>query len=258
MLGYTYGWRARLGLILPSLNVTTEPEYYRMVPEGVTVHTTRIFLEEETEENYAHLVDDVTRAVTLLSHAHVKALVFACTSGSLYGGLGYDQKIIEMMKKSTDRPCTTTTTAVVEALKTMGMKKICVGTPYSAWINTLEKKFFKDTGFQVVNIRSTREDVKEIYGDIGDEKRAEISFMVSHIRPEQVYEFTANKVYHDDCDGVFLSCMGLPTLGTIDILEKDLGKPVISSNQVTLWKLLKMAGVETKESMQRFGSLFHY
>ena len=52
--------------------------------------------------------------------------------------------------------------------------------------------------------------------------------------------------------------MGLPTLGVIDILEQDLGKPVISSNQVTLWKLLRMAGVNTRDSMQCFGSLFRY
>ena len=62
MLGNTYGWRARLGLILPSLNVTTEPEFYRMVPEGVTIHTTRMRLERATEESYAHLAMDVPDA----------------------------------------------------------------------------------------------------------------------------------------------------------------------------------------------------
>jgi maleate isomerase len=256
MLGNTYGWRARLGLILPSLNVTTEPEYNRMVPEGVTVHTTRMFFEKETEETYVRLVDDISRAVTMLSHARVHALAFACTSGSLFGGLGYDQKIIQMMKKYTDRPCTTTSTAVVEALKVMGMKRVCVGTPYSAWINPLEQKFLEDSGFVVVNIRSIMEDVKELFGDITDETGAELSFLVNAIPPQRVYEFATSKLYRTDCDGIFLSCMGLPTLGIIDVLEKDLGKPVVSSNQVTLWKLLKMAGVETRESMRYFGSLF--
>jgi maleate isomerase len=256
MLGNTYGWRARLGLILPSLNVTTEPEYYKMVPEGVTVHTTRMFFEEETEETYARLMDDVSHAVTLLSHARVHALAFACTSGSLFGGLGYDQKIIQVMKKYTNRPCTTTSTAVVEALKIMGMQKVCVGTPYSAWINPLEQKFLEDSGFVVVNIRSIMEDVKELFGDITNETGAELSFLVNAVPPPRVYEFAISKLYRTDCDGIFLSCMGFPTLGIIDILEKDLGKPVISSNQVTLWKLLKMVGVETRESMRCFGSLF--
>ena len=256
MLGNTYGWRARLGLILPSLNVTTEPEYYRMLPEGVTVHTTRMFFEEETEETYAHLIDDVSRAVTMLSHAQVHALAFACTSGSLYGGLGYDQKIIETMRKCTDRPCTTTSTVVVEALNTMGVKKVCIGTPYSSWIQQLERKFFEGSGFEVVNIRSTVEEVKEVFGEVRHETGPQLRFLVNAVPPQRVYEFAVSKVYRDGCDGLFLSCMGFPTLGVIELLEKDLGKPVISSNQATLWKLLQMAGVETRDCMSGFGSLF--
>lgn len=258
MLGNTYGWRARIGLILPSLNVTTEPEYYKAVPEGVTVHTTRMFLEKETEEIYAHLIDEVSRDVTLLSHAQVDAMAFACTSGSLYGGMGYDQKIIKLMREHTGCPCTTTSTAVVEALKIMGIKKVCVGTPYSAWIQPLEQKYLEDNGFKVTNIRSLREEASEIFGDLADEKGAQLSFLVNAVPPPRVYEFAARKVYQDDCDGIFLSCMGLPTLGIIDLLEKDLRKPVISSNQATLWKLLKMVGIETKESMRSLGSLFGY
>jgi maleate isomerase len=256
MLGHTYGWRARLGVILPSVNVTTEPEYCRMVPDGVTVHATRMFFETETEETYIHLLDDVPRAVKLLSHAQVHALAFACTSGSQFGGLGYDQKIIETMRKYTSCPCTTTSTAVVEALQTMGIKRVCVGTPYAEWINPLEQKFLEDSGFEVVSMRSTVEDVKEVFGDIPDETGPQMSFLNNAVPPQRVYEFVINKVYRDNCDGIFLSCMGFPTLGVIDILEKDLGKPVISSNQATLWRLLKMAGLETREDMQRFGSLF--
>lgn len=256
MLGNTYGWRARLGLILPSLNVTTEPEYYRMLPEGVTVHTTRMFYEQQTEETYAHLPDDIPRAVTLLSHAQVHALAFACTSGSLYGGLGYDQKIIDIIKKYTDRPCTTTSTAVVEALDTMGVKKVCIGTPYSTWVNTLEHKFFEGNGFEVINIRSIMEDVRGVFGDVPDETGPQLRFLVNAVPPQRIHEFVVRKVYRDGCDGLFLSCMGFPTLGIVDVLEKDLGMPVISSNQATLWKLLKMAGVETQDCMSGFGSLF--
>ena len=256
MLGNTYGWRARLGLILPSLNVTTEPEYYRMLPEGITVHTTRMFFEQETEETYARLIDGVSHSVTMLSHAQVHALAFACTSGSLYGGLGYDRKIIKSMKKNTNTPCTTTSTAVIEALKTMGVNKVCIGTPYSSWINPLERKFFEGNGFDVVNIGSIVDDAREVFGDGFDEKVPQLSFLVNAVPPQRVYEFAATKIYRDCCEGLCLSSMGFPTLGIIGALENDLGIPVISSNQATLWKLLKMAGIETKHHMAEFGSLF--
>lgn len=255
MLGNTYGWRARIGIILPSLNVTTEPEYYRMLPEGVTLHTTRIFIEQETEESFAQLAGYVTDTVSLLSHARVDALAFACTSGSLYGGVGYDQKIIDLMRNSINLPCTTTSTAVLEAMRALGMQKICVVTPYSSWINPKEQHFLEANGFCVTNIKSIREEVSDIFHGIENDTGPRLSFLVNAITPQRVYKFTVDKVYTNDCDGVFLSCMGLPTLGIIKTLEEDIGKPVISSNQVTLWKLLKMAGVKT-ESMKCYGSLF--
>ena len=258
MLGNSYGWRVRLGLILPSLNVTTEPEFYRMVPEGVTVHTTRMGLEKATEESYAHLTKDVPDAVALLSHARVQAMAFACTSGSLYGGIGYDEAIAQTMKQYTSSPCTTTSTAVVEALRTLGIKKVCVGTPYVVWMNQLEQKFLEGSGFEVVNMRTLVEDAKEVFGDLLDDGGPQLRFLVNAVPPQRVYEFAVHKVFRADCDGLFLSCMGLPTLGVIKLLENDLGKPVISSNQATLWKLLKMAGIQAKPHMDQFGSLFSY
>jgi arylmalonate decarboxylase len=145
---------------------------------------------------------------------------------------------------------------VVEALAQVGIKKVCIGTPYSAWINPLERKFFEGSGFEVINIKSIMEDVEEVFGDVPDETGPRLSFLVNAVPPERVYEFAVRKIYRDGCDGLFLSCMGLRTLGTIERLEKDLGKPVISSNQATLWKLLKMAGIDTRDGMRGFGSLF--
>jgi maleate cis-trans isomerase len=215
-----------------------------------------MLLEKATEESYVHLKDDVPDAVTLLSHARVHAIAFACTSGSLLGGIGYDEAIIETMKKYTSCPCTTTSTAVVEALRTMGIKKVCVGTPYLDWVNQLEQKFLEGSGFEVANMRSILEDVREVFGDIPDESGPQSRFLVNAVPPQRVYEFAVNKVYRDGCEGVFLSCMGLPTLGVVKLLENDLGKPVISSNQATLWKLLKIAGVHTRDCMSGFGNLF--
>ena len=258
MLGYTYGWRARLGIILPSIELTTEFEYPKMLPEGVTVHFTRMAFENVTEENYVGMLDDVPRSAILLSHARVHATAFACTSGSLFGGLGYDGKIIETMQKHMACPCTTTSTAVVDALKAVGAKKLCVGTPYPDWVNRLEEEFLEQSGFQVVQIRGILQDLKEIFGIDPEKPNQELAFLTNALPPQRVYEFAISRINREDCDAVFLSCMALPTLGILDLLESDLGKPVVSSNQATLWKLLQMVGIETKGSMEQFGSLFSH
>ena len=147
------GWKARFGVILPSVNTTTEPEFYRCMPEGVTAHFTRMEFKETTPEYFEGMINDVPSGARMLSHAMVDAALFACTSGSLYGGLGYDQKIISKIKENIDVPASTTSTAVVEAFKAMGIKKIAVATPYEDWVNDLEKKFFEESGVQVLHIQ---------------------------------------------------------------------------------------------------------
>ena len=42
-------------------------------------------------------------------------------------------------------------------------------------------------------------------------------------------------------EGIFISCTALPALGVIGDLEARLGKPVVSSNQASLWRLLHHA-----------------
>jgi hypothetical protein len=37
-----YGWRGRIGLLVPSINTTMETEFWRIAPEGVSVHSARI------------------------------------------------------------------------------------------------------------------------------------------------------------------------------------------------------------------------
>lgn len=233
------GWRARFGVILPSVNTTTESEFYRCLPEGVTAHFTRMEFKETTPEYFERMIDDVPAGASMLSHAEVDAIIFACTSGSLYGGLGYDQKIISKIKEHNNVPASTTSTAVIEAFKVLGVKKVAVATPYEDWVNQLEKSFFEGNGVSVLNIKGL--------GMKGLD--------VCEVHPETLYRF-AKAQDREEADAVFMSCMGLRTLEVLPRLELDLGKPILSSNQVTLWMLFKLCSIPGPDIRCNFGSLF--
>jgi len=194
---------------------------------------------ETTREYFERMVDDVPAGTRMLTHAGVDAIMFACTSGSLYGGPGYDQKIIAKMKEHIDVPASTTSTAVIEAFKTMEVKKVAVATPYEDWVNELEKKFFEGNGVKVLHIQGL--------GLRGLD--------VCEVHPETLYRF-AKTQDRKEADALFLSCMGLRTLEVLSRLERDLGKPVLSSNQVTLWKLFRLCGIPGSDICCDFGSLF--
>ncbi len=227
--------RRKLGLLIPSSNITLEYEMPMMAPNGVSVHFSRIPQTEDNEEQLSAMIDYVPEKAELLAHAKVDIIGFGCTSGSFIKGMGYDKKVIDAINDSTGIVATTTSTAVIEALKIAGVKKLSVGAPYLHSIMDKLKEFLEKNGFEVVKI----EGLNMLSGE-------------GELPLDATYDLV-RKIDHPDSEGIFISCTDFKTVELLEILEKDFGKKVISSNQATMWKLLRLSGM--KLPIQGFGSL---
>ena len=221
-----YGWRCRIGLIVPSSNIVTECEFNTLLHgiTGVSVHATRMFLSTERVEDLLRMREDCKRASQELETAEVDVIVYACTSGSFVKGLDFDKEIITEIEKETGVTGTTTSTAVVEALRTLNVRKIAVGTPYPDNVNEKGKEFLEGNGFEVTAISGL------------NLKRA-VEF--GKQEPYTAYNL-GKKIDTGDAECIFLSCTNFRTIEIIDALEKRLKKPVISANQATLWHILTL------------------
>jgi maleate isomerase len=235
---YVDGWRGRIGLITPSPGSSTEAEFNRYRPEGVAVLTTRIPLHGISREALDKMNTYVDEAASLLATAEVDVIVFACTAGTFLKGPGWDREIMARLSGLTRKKITTTSTGVLEALAALNVKKVAVATPYAAVVNEAEKAFLDGSGFQVTSI------IGPLLSD---------SKLVPQIPPGEMYRL-AREADTRDADAVFISCTGLHVLGIIDMLEKDLCKPVITSNQVSLWSALKRVSIH--EKIEGLGKLF--
>lgn len=233
-----YGWRAKVGVILPSLNVTMEPELYKMAPEGVTFHFTRMFLSEGTKAGLEAMHRDVEPATKLLATAEVNLILFGCTSGSLIGGVGWDTKIIQKIEGLSKIKAITTSTAVVEVLKTFKFKRLTIGTPYIDEVNQLERKFLEDNGFTV----------NYIVG-MGYTTGAQLHKEDA----ESAYSF-AKKLKLDNADCIFLSCTDFHGLDAIKYIESDTGLPVMTSNSASMWSVLRH--LQIKADLGQYGKIF--
>ena len=97
-----YGWRCRIGLIIPSDNTVMESEFnklFRDIP-GVSVHATRVFLEELSVETLLQMKEGLKRACEELKSAEMDVLAYGCTSGSFVKGLHFDQEIIQEIEEN--------------------------------------------------------------------------------------------------------------------------------------------------------------
>jgi len=232
-------WRARIGALLVAPDTTPEIEFIKMVPKGVSVHFTRMRFEGAVNvETLSRLANEAESAARLLAELKPDVIAFCCTSGSFVKGVGYDKEIIDKIERATGTRATTTTTAVVNALKTLKVEKLSIATPYIDEVNVACKKFFEGLGFEVLDIKG-----------LGIRDDLEIGKQSS----ETIYRL-AKSVDKQDADCIFISCTNLNTIDIIQPLEYDLCKPVITSNQATMWECLKMAGV--KEPLENLGALF--
>lgn len=237
-----YGWRAKLGLIYIASAYAMEVEFQQMAPSGVTTHTTRVSLGDHPEhftiDDLANLKADAIQAAKLLAQAPLQAIAFGCTSGSFVHGRDGDVSFIQEMERVAHMPCTTTANAVVHAFQALEIERVAMATPYSLEVNELAQTYFREADVDIVHMTGL--------GLMND-------YAISALTLQDMYQM-ATEAYTEDAQALFLSCTGLATMPLIEKLEEDLKIPVVTSNQVTLWHTLRLAGVKNKDTS--FGTLF--
>lgn len=227
-----YGDRGKVGLITLATDTSVLPEIQRLMPEGVQVYPAPIVLPrgEVTAASLAEMLegDQLERAASLLAWAAVGVILFACTSGSLVHGPGWDRKIGERITAASGIRATTTTTTVLAALRELNARKLIVATPYLDEVNDIERNFFERSGFEVLAISGLQCATDPEIGRLGP---ADAIGLVERIADSRA-------------DAIFISCTNWQVVESIGGLEQRYGIPVLTSNLAGAWGALKSIGID--------------
>ncbi|WP_295854606.1 hypothetical protein [uncultured Xylophilus sp.] len=225
------GWRGRIGFLIPPGNPTVEPEMASLAPRGVSVHFHRMVAsgatgslsgqDERNRSQIAHLQD----TADLLALVKPGVMVMAHTAMSYTLGREAEAALVDRMQARYDRPFVTAFGSVVAALRHLGIDRVAYATPYSPETTLQGKAHLESYGFAVPAFGHLP-GVTNIYDETA----------------ERAYAL-ARLVDRPEAQAVFLSGVGMPTLEAIDLLERDLGKPVISSASAMMWNALRALGV---------------
>lgn len=234
-----YGWRGRIGLIVPSGNTTMEPEMWKLAPKGVSVHVARMRMFGADLEAHEKLHKEklYLNAAEDLATAHVDVIIYGCTSGSFFTGLEGEKKVTAELQERVKQPVITASKAVVDAFNELKAKKLVVATPYPKEIDELEKKFLEDSGFTVLKMASL---------GIVDGREIGRQPMTASYR-------LAKEAFTPETDLIFVSCTNFSSLDIIESLENDLRRPVVTSTQASMWAALQK--IKVHERILGYGTL---
>ena len=238
-----FGWRARIGVIVSPPNTVVEGEFGEMAPEGVSVHAARLGRPEGLAGQLGADVilrtnDDLPRAAKSLCELRLGVVVFAHTAGSMVKGPEYDAELLAMMESTVGCPAVTTASAAVAALTQAGVERLALLTPYPEQMTLMEQEYLEQTvpGLKVVSQRSLSVPSGLAIGDL---------------EPVVAYREARNIDTHQ-ADALFLSGTNWRTVDMVQKIESDLGIPVFTANQVTMWAALAKLGIPATSG---FGSL---
>lgn len=216
----------RIGLLVPSSNTTVEPEFYRALPREVTLHTARLFLTQIAPEAIEAMVKELETQSKLLASADVDVIVLGATAPSFLKGLGYDRSLINKIEAATGKRATTTSTALIEALRHLGVSRVVLGAAYDDKVNAIARAFLEANSINVLAAQGL--------GMVDN-------LAVGRLGSDSAYEL-GRRIDRPDAEAIVLACTNWKTMDAIEKLERELGKPVISTTQASLWAALRAVG----------------
>jgi maleate cis-trans isomerase len=214
--------RARIGLIIPSVNTLSEPQFAHFCPPELGVHVARLRMSGKWKRPFAEIEREIVSAANLVADIRPDLIVFHCTGASMREGPAGDAKVRNIIQDATGIETIATGGAVVEALDALRVKRLVLISPYVQTNNDQEMAYLRKAGFDVIH------DVAlGLKG--GDEYVA--------VAPQRWVELAAENA-RDEADGYFLACTNTRQIEAIAEIERRLGKPVVNSNQAVMWASL--------------------
>ena len=236
---FNSGINSKVGLIALSTDFMIEKDFKKIIENmNIDLFVNRIrSYYPLTKENLIKMGENVTEvSKDILPDEKLDCVVYGCTSGTIASGYDSIKNKINLAKP--EARVVTPSSAAVNALRKMNVKKVSIFTPYSEKLNNDVVDYFKKENFIVTS---------NSYFDILYDND------IAKVDPDYLFE-VITKMDLGEAEAVFLSCTNLPALNIVDKLEKKLNKIVLSSNQVLIWDTLQ--NIKKAKPVNGFGKLF--
>src|SRR6266446_10409611 len=224
------------GVLIPSTNTTVEMEC-RLLPPGYQAHIGRLMTSTPGQTFSPSRDEDIDYQSRLLGSAKVELVILAQTSASLFAD-DYDEVVTRRMSACAGVPAVTSAQAVGRAVRALGARRIAVVSPYSEAVNERAARYFQSKhGLETV--------VLEGFG-------ATDSYAIGQLGPENARDAFA-RIDRPEIEVFVVPGGNFPTMASIAAWEREFKKPVVTTNQASVWAMFRAFG--SAERLPAFGRL---
>lgn len=217
--------KARVGLIIPSSNRLSEPQFNHYAPPGLGVHVTRLRMTGPHHRPLPEIYDEIRAAAGALADSECDCIVFHCTGGAMEDGPEAEEKILQIIGEESGALAMAPGQAIVAALKALAIRSMVMVTPYRQSVNDAERDYLNSLGFEVVH-------------DIALKLKGGTEYIT--VEPQRWLDLSVEALdAHKNADGVFLSCTNTTQIEVVADIESRTGKPAVNSNQAVLWAVTR-------------------
>jgi maleate isomerase len=217
------------GALIPSTNTTVEIEYSHLIPAGVAqAHYGRMMSSNYGASPFASPLDaDVDYQAKLLGTARIAMIALIQTSACLFKD-NYDEvTCARITRESNGVPAITSAMAIGEALKALGTRHVALVSPYSEEVNARARHYFESKhGLGIVALEGFA---------------AKDSYMIGKLGPENARD-AFQRIDRPEIEAFVVPGGNFPTMKSIAGWEREFKKPVVTTNQASVWAILRRLG----------------
>jgi maleate cis-trans isomerase len=208
------------GVLIPSTNTTVEIEC-RLLPATYQAHVGRL---TSSGGSFSPSRDeDIAYQAQLLGTARVEMVILAQTSASLFAD-DYDDVVTKTMSAGAGVPAITSAQAVGRAARALGARRIAIVSPYSEAVNARAARYFRTKhGLDTVAL--------EGFG-------ATDAYAIGKLGPDNAREAFA-RIDRPEIEVFVVPGGNFPTMPSIAAWEREFEKPVVTTNQASMWAMLR-------------------
>ncbi|MCZ6496825.1 MAG: hypothetical protein O6924_11690 [Alphaproteobacteria bacterium] len=234
-----YGHRARIGYTSPPSATEVFPyEFYKIVPDGVTLVVHTLPLVDRTEEEVDRSYHASLKAAKIMARAGVDILVFGGLPINVSRGFDNLDALISETEQEVGIPISTSATSQRDAFAALGSNKVGIVQPYDESHDERHMGYMREFGLDPQGCARVGTKFIDL-GKVPDEVAPALGREIMDKFP--------------DVDTIYYSCPHWAMVGAIDTLEKEFGVTVVQPIQAIIWQALRRSGVD--DAIEGYGRL---